>query len=63
MTEVITDTVKLECVKRELGMRERVYPRRIELNHMSPEKAAHEIAVMKEIVADYEALAAKERLL
>lgn len=63
MTDVITTADKLACAKRELAMRERVYTRWVEENKMSAGKAAHEIACMESIVADYEALAAKERLL
>jgi hypothetical protein len=44
---------KLECVKRELAMRKRVYPRWVEQKKMTQAKADHEIAVMASIVDDY----------
>lgn len=54
---------KLACVQRELKLRERVYPRRIADGKMTRQLAARETATMRAIVADYEALAAGERLL
>lgn len=57
-----TTTEKLACAKRELGMRRRVYPSRIENNHMTQQKADHEIACMEAIVADYEIAATAEPL-
>ena len=48
MTEItIADMIK--CVEREIGMRERVYPRWIEQKKMSQTKAEMEIATMKAI--------------
>jgi hypothetical protein len=44
---------KLECVKRELIMRKKVYPRWVEQGKMTLTKADHEIAVMASIVEDY----------
>jgi hypothetical protein len=63
MTDIITDTDKLKCAERELEMRKRVYPRWVEAGKMSLAKAAHEIATMDAIVADYRKLADKERLI
>lgn len=54
---------KRESVERELAMRRRVYPRWIDAGRMSSEKAAHEIAVMEQIVEDYRKLEAGERLI
>ena len=54
---------KLACATRELKLRERVYPRRIEKRQMTPQLAAREIATMRAIVADYAERAAGERLL
>ena len=45
---------KLAAVKREIGWRRHVYPKRIALQKMSPMKAADEIAIMESIAADYE---------
>lgn len=54
MTDIITTADKLACAKRELALRKNVYPRFVEQNKMSSGKAAHEIAAMEAIVADYE---------
>lgn len=63
MTDVITNSDKLACAKRELGYRKFVYEKRVASGQMSAGKAAHEIACMEAIVADYEKLAAGERLI
>lgn len=52
-----TATEKYRCAKRELGQREHVYPRRIEAGKMTRRLADREIALMKEIMADYRAAA------
>lgn len=44
----IDDMIK--CAEREVGMRERVYPRWVEAKKMSQAKADSEIATMKAIV-------------
>jgi len=61
--EIITDADKLACVQRELKLRQRVYPRFIEEGRLSAGRAAHELAAMEAIVADYTKLAEKGRLL
>lgn len=58
-----TDTQKLEAIDRELNYRRRVYPRRVELNHMTQKLADYQIRIFEEIKADYEKLAARERLI
>jgi hypothetical protein len=63
MTDVITNADKLACAERELKMRQRVYPRWQEDGRMSAGKAAYELACMEAIIADYRALAEKERLI
>jgi hypothetical protein len=63
MTDIITVADKLACAERELKMRKRVYPRWVADRRMSEGQAAHEIAAMEAIVEDYQASAAKERLL
>ena len=63
MTDIITAFDKLRCVERELKMRRNVYPRWIEKGNISVGKAAHEIAAMEAIVADYKKLAEDERLI
>jgi hypothetical protein len=54
---------KLACARRELSMRERVYPFRVSQAKMTPQQADRETALMRAIVADYEKQAAGERLL
>lgn len=63
MTDIITAADKLACAERELKMRKNVYPRWIAKGNMSEGKAAHEIACMESIVADYKAAAERERLI
>lgn len=60
---IITNADKLACVQRELKLRERVYPRRVSDNKMAQQLADRETRTMRAIVADYEKLAASERLL
>lgn len=52
---VVTAADKLACAKRELKMRERVYPRWVADGRLTAEHAAREIAAMAAIVTDYEA--------
>jgi hypothetical protein len=49
------DAQKLACLERELGMRCGLYPRRIRQGLMTADKAALEIALIEEIIADYRA--------
>jgi hypothetical protein len=51
---------QLDCAKRELAMRERVYPRWVLQEKMDQKKADHEIACMKAIVATLTPLAEQE---
>jgi len=62
MTE-FTATDKWKAAERELAYRRRVYPRWIEAGKMTDGFAAAQIAVMEAIAADYEKLAASERLI
>lgn len=41
---------QIECVRREIGMRQRVYPKRIEQGYMSQEQSAREINTMTEVL-------------
>ncbi len=50
----ITNEDKLKCVKRELAMRRNVYPKWVVSGRMKQEQADREIAVMAEVVEDYE---------
>jgi hypothetical protein len=49
-TEEISIEALLECAKRELSYRRRVYPRLVGEDKMSPQKMAYEIACMERIV-------------
>ncbi len=63
MTEIITAADKLAAAEREVKMRKHVYPRWMEAGRISAGKAAHEIACMEAIAADYRTIVEKERLL
>lgn len=54
---------KLECLRRELRFRKRVYARKVEQGDMKAEFANEQIALVEAMIADYEALAANERLI
>ena len=56
MPAPITLDEQIECVKREIGMRRRVYPRWIEAWRMTEERADHEIAAMEAVLATLESL-------
>ena len=47
---VISLEQQLACAKRELALRQRVYPRFITQNRMTATQAAHELAAMTAIV-------------
>lgn len=55
-----TTKQKLEAVRREIRQRVRVYPRLEAEHRMSPDKAAHELGVMRAIEADYAAQLRRE---
>ena len=63
MTDAITNAEKLACAKRELQMRENVYPRWIAQNKIREAEARHQLAVMRAIVEDYKKLVDAERLI
>jgi hypothetical protein len=59
---VVSFTDQLRCAERELKLRKRVYPRRIEAQRMTQDLADREVRMMEAIVGTLEALAQKERL-
>jgi hypothetical protein len=63
MTSPISNAEKLACAKRELQMRENVYPRWIAQNKIKEATARHQLAVMRAIVEDYQQAVDAERLL
>jgi hypothetical protein len=60
---IFTDTQKLEAVRREIRWRRKVFPNRVATSRMTPHEADYQIKIMEAIAADYERVAAKERLL
>lgn len=50
---------KIKALRRELTMRYRVYPRRVEAGKMTQAEADHEIAVAEAILHDYESIKAR----
>ena len=58
-----TNEEKLECIRREVKQRERVYPRLIEQRKMSKDFADRQLMLMRAIQRDYESEARGERLL
>ena len=47
---------QIACVRREITMRERVYPRWVDSGRMSSDLAEHELAAMRAVLATLEAL-------
>jgi hypothetical protein len=60
---MVSIEVQVAAVKREIGMRERVYPRRVADGKMTQQKANEEIAAMQAVLETLEKIAAAERLL
>ena len=54
-SEPITAAEKLACAERELKVRQRAYPGRVQRRRMTAAKAAHELACMAAIAEDYRA--------
>ncbi len=54
-------TAQLACVKREVAMRKRVYPRWIATGKMTKEDADRQTATMEAVAATLEDLVAKEK--
>jgi hypothetical protein len=62
MTE-FSASEKHRAIMRELKMRRGVYPHWVSVGKITPQEAAHQIAIMEAIAEDYEKLAQSERLL
>jgi hypothetical protein len=54
---------KRKAVEREIAMRKRVYPNRIETGRMTQAQASYQIVIFEEIADDYRRLEQGERLL
>lgn len=52
---------KLDCVDREVRLRVRTYERLIKTGRMNEDKATREVAIMREIAADYYREVIRER--
>jgi hypothetical protein len=59
--QAFTNQEKLTCVKRELGLRRRAYPRWVGNGTMRQSAADREVALMEAIIADYEKLVEAEK--
>jgi len=61
MTASITE--QIECVRRELVLRRRVYPRWVQQGKMSQEKSQKELITMEAVLATLVAMENEQRLL
>lgn len=52
---------QIACVKREIGLREHLYPRWVSKGTMTQAKADHEIAAMKTVLQTLKQLDAAQR--
>ena len=52
--------LEIAAVKREIGYREYVYPRRVSEGKMTREKADHELRMMVQVLARLEAMKPKD---
>jgi antibiotic biosynthesis monooxygenase (ABM) superfamily enzyme len=52
---MFTDSEKWQAAKRELELRRRVYPGRVNSGRMTQQEADRQIAIMAEIADDYRA--------
>ena len=53
---------KIECLQREIRLRKRTYPSKVAHRRMTQAKADREIAILSEILREYENLLAQEDL-
>ena len=53
---------KIECLDREIRLRRRTYPSKVAHRRMTQAKADREIAILSEILREYENLLAQEDL-
>lgn len=60
---MFTAKEKLKAVEREIVIRQRVYPGRVQNHRMTQQQADFQLAIFDEIRQDYVALAMKETLL
>jgi hypothetical protein len=60
---IVTWADQLACVERELKLRRRLYPRRVEVGRLSQAKADQEIRDMEAVAETLRGLERQERLL
>lgn len=60
---MFTAAEKREAVQREITLRKRVYPRRVEAGHMTQSGADYQIKIFEAIRDDYAKMEAGERLI
>jgi len=60
MPDAVPLRLQLACAKRELALRERIYPRLVAQETRLPAKAQHELAAMRAICATLAGLVAAE---
>lgn len=58
MTAIFTIEEQISCVKREISMREKVYPRWVHAQKMSQHKADTELALMRAVLKTLERMLA-----
>lgn len=63
MSNTIPLSAQVECVRREIHMREKAYPRWVGQRRLTQKKADEELAAMRAVLETVERLAASERLL
>lgn len=64
MTErIFSAEEKLECVRREIKLRQRVYPYRVAQGKMTQQLADEQLALMAAVEQDMERLAQSQRLI
>jgi len=51
---------QIACIEREIGFRERVYPRWVAAGKMKQEKADYEIAAMRAVLETLKAIPARQ---
>jgi hypothetical protein len=59
----MTEADKFDCAKRELAMREKMYPQWVSSGRMKPDVARWQIQCMAAIVEDYRKICEGERLI
>ena len=61
--ELVPLAAQIRCIEREIGYRERVYPKWIERGRMTLVKSLTELAAMRAVLKTLREIESKERLL